>query len=144
MDMSKRKSRRYVKRSKVVSKTPPSKNAYIFSISILVLLAVLTVSTMVLPPETTKSITLTLSSLMSTNKLDKKVNFSSNIVTEKQNDNSKKQLSQPNLKYLQNAAEFSPTFQKQLEVKKIFLEGRRIAPVELLPQNNISRNHSVR
>lgn len=33
---------------------------------------------------------------------------------------------------------FEPTYQKTFTTKKIFLEGRRIAPVELSPQNNVS------
>lgn len=40
--------------------------------------------------------------------------------------------------------DFKPTFQRELKTKKIFLEGRRIAPVELLPQSNVSSSHSTR
>lgn len=44
----------------------------------------------------------------------------------------------------QEIKDFNPTYQKNLTTKKIFLEGRRIAPMELLPQKNVSTNHSVK
>ena len=36
--------------------------------------------------------------------------------------------------------DFKPTYQKSFAAKKIFLEGRRIAPIELLPQKNVTSN----
>lgn len=39
---------------------------------------------------------------------------------------------------------FQTTLQTNFSTKKIFFEGRRIAPIELLPEKNVTKEHNVR
>jgi len=54
------------------------------------------------------------------------------------------QTSNPNKDIPREIQEFEASTQKNFMPKKIFLEGRRIAPLELLPQKNIAKKHSVK
>ena len=46
--------------------------------------------------------------------------------------------------YATEAPKFQPSYQYNLKMKKVFFDGRRIAPVELSPKKNLSQHHSVR